>query len=46
MSSGHTGGANVCLADGSVHFLTDATDIAVLWALATRAGGEVVNAPY
>ena len=43
MSSGHTGGANVAMADGSVRFLRDATDPAALWALATRAGGESVN---
>jgi prepilin-type N-terminal cleavage/methylation domain-containing protein/prepilin-type processing-associated H-X9-DG protein len=43
MSSAHTGGANVCLADGSVRFLRDSTTQPVLWAMATRAGGEVVN---
>jgi prepilin-type N-terminal cleavage/methylation domain-containing protein/prepilin-type processing-associated H-X9-DG protein len=43
MSSAHSGGANVALADGSVRFLTDSTSQTVLWALATRAGGEVVN---
>jgi prepilin-type N-terminal cleavage/methylation domain-containing protein/prepilin-type processing-associated H-X9-DG protein len=43
MSSGHTGGANVCFADGSVRFLTDSTQQALLWALCTRAGGEVAN---
>jgi prepilin-type N-terminal cleavage/methylation domain-containing protein/prepilin-type processing-associated H-X9-DG protein len=41
MSSGHSGGANVALADGSVRFLRNSTDITVLWAMATRAGGEV-----
>ncbi len=44
MSSGHTGGANVALCDGSVRFLRDSTPQAVLWALATRAGGETVSA--
>lgn len=44
MSSGHPGGANVCMADGSVRFLRDQTAIEVLWALSTRAAGEVVNA--
>jgi prepilin-type N-terminal cleavage/methylation domain-containing protein/prepilin-type processing-associated H-X9-DG protein len=43
MSSAHAGGANVALADGSVRFLTDATAQTVLWALATRAGGEVAS---
>lgn len=40
----HPGGANFLFADGSVQFLTyDADDI--LPALATRAGGEVVERP-
>jgi prepilin-type N-terminal cleavage/methylation domain-containing protein/prepilin-type processing-associated H-X9-DG protein len=38
----HSGGANVVFADGSVHFLSSRTDLCVLAALATRAGGEVV----
>jgi prepilin-type processing-associated H-X9-DG protein len=40
----HTGGANFLFADGSVHFLTYSAD-AVLPALATRSGGEVVDLP-
>jgi prepilin-type N-terminal cleavage/methylation domain-containing protein/prepilin-type processing-associated H-X9-DG protein len=44
MSSGHSGGANVCMADGSVRFMRESTQMPVLWALSTRAGGEVVNA--
>jgi prepilin-type N-terminal cleavage/methylation domain-containing protein/prepilin-type processing-associated H-X9-DG protein len=44
MSSAHSGGANVAMADGSVRFLRDSTTQPVLWALATRAGGEVANA--
>jgi len=43
MGSGHTGGANVAFADGSVKFLRDSTALTVLQALCTRAGGEVVN---
>jgi prepilin-type N-terminal cleavage/methylation domain-containing protein/prepilin-type processing-associated H-X9-DG protein len=43
MSSGHTGGANVAMADGSVRFLRDATQQQVLWAMATRNGGETVS---
>jgi prepilin-type processing-associated H-X9-DG protein len=42
--SWHTGGANFLYADGSVHFLTYAAD-AVLPALGTRSGGEVVALP-
>jgi prepilin-type N-terminal cleavage/methylation domain-containing protein/prepilin-type processing-associated H-X9-DG protein len=41
MGSGHTGGANVAMADGSVRFLRDSTTLAVLQAHCTRAGGEV-----
>ncbi len=40
IGSGHTNGANVCFADGSVHFLTSSTALAVLEAAGTRAGGE------
>lgn len=41
--SGHSGGTNFCFADGSVRFLTDATDLTtVLQPLCTRALGEVV----
>jgi prepilin-type processing-associated H-X9-DG protein len=41
----HSGGANVVYADGSVHFLAETMDLRVLAALATRAGGEVFQAP-
>jgi prepilin-type processing-associated H-X9-DG protein len=40
----HSGGANFLYVDGSVHFLAYGAD-AVLPALATRAGGEVVTLP-
>jgi prepilin-type N-terminal cleavage/methylation domain-containing protein/prepilin-type processing-associated H-X9-DG protein len=39
----HPSGANVVMADGSVHFLKVGLDIRVLAALVTRAGGEVVS---
>lgn len=42
--SQHPGGANFAMADGSVRFLKNTTDAAVLWALGTRSGGEVVSA--
>jgi prepilin-type processing-associated H-X9-DG protein len=40
--SEHPGGANGLFADGSVRFLRETMDIAVLAAIATRAGGETV----
>jgi prepilin-type N-terminal cleavage/methylation domain-containing protein/prepilin-type processing-associated H-X9-DG protein len=43
--SNHPGGANLSLADGSVRFMADETSLAVLQALATRAGGEPIQAP-
>jgi prepilin-type N-terminal cleavage/methylation domain-containing protein/prepilin-type processing-associated H-X9-DG protein len=41
--SQHTGGANFCFADGSVHFISDSIPLATLQALTTRSGGEVIN---
>ena len=43
--SDHPGGAQVLFCDGSVHFLTESTDLSVLAALCTRAGGEVTQWP-
>jgi prepilin-type N-terminal cleavage/methylation domain-containing protein len=40
----HRNGTSVCMTDGSGHFLHDSMDIRTLGRLATRAGGEVVNA--
>jgi prepilin-type N-terminal cleavage/methylation domain-containing protein/prepilin-type processing-associated H-X9-DG protein len=42
-SSYHSGGANVCMADGSVRFVRDSLDFATWQAVGTRAGGEVVS---
>jgi prepilin-type N-terminal cleavage/methylation domain-containing protein/prepilin-type processing-associated H-X9-DG protein len=43
--SGHPGGANFALVDGSVRFLSEQTSLIMLQALSTRAGGEVAEAP-
>ncbi len=40
-SSYHTGGANVCMADGSVRFVRDAVDLDAWMSYGSRAGGEV-----
>jgi prepilin-type processing-associated H-X9-DG protein/prepilin-type N-terminal cleavage/methylation domain-containing protein len=42
LSSGHSGGANILFADGSVRFVNKNTPLAVLQALSTRATGEVI----
>jgi prepilin-type N-terminal cleavage/methylation domain-containing protein/prepilin-type processing-associated H-X9-DG protein len=44
LGSNHPGGAGVVFADGSVRFLKSTTDTAVIWALGSRAQGEVVSA--
>jgi prepilin-type processing-associated H-X9-DG protein len=40
--SGHTGGANFTLADGSVRFIRESVSPVTLLSLGTRAGGEVI----
>jgi prepilin-type N-terminal cleavage/methylation domain-containing protein/prepilin-type processing-associated H-X9-DG protein len=42
-SSYHTGGANVCMADGSVRFVRDSIDYNLWRAVGTKAGGEPAN---
>lgn len=42
-SSWHVGGAHFCFTDGSVQFVNDNIDQALLESLATRAGGEVLD---
>jgi prepilin-type N-terminal cleavage/methylation domain-containing protein len=41
--SGHTGGTNVALADGSIRFVRDSISLTTWRALGTRAGGEVIS---
>jgi prepilin-type N-terminal cleavage/methylation domain-containing protein/prepilin-type processing-associated H-X9-DG protein len=43
MSSYHSGGANILMADGSVKFLKDSTSMPIVWALGSRSQGEVVS---
>jgi prepilin-type N-terminal cleavage/methylation domain-containing protein len=44
LTSNHGGGGvNVAMGDGSIHFLTKSTDLNILKAYATRAGGEVAT---
>jgi prepilin-type N-terminal cleavage/methylation domain-containing protein/prepilin-type processing-associated H-X9-DG protein len=42
-SSYHTGGVNVCFADGSVHFISDGINFATWQAMGTRAGTDIVG---
>lgn len=41
----HPGGANFCMADGSVHFLNETIDFQLYKGLSTRDGGETVQVP-
>jgi prepilin-type N-terminal cleavage/methylation domain-containing protein/prepilin-type processing-associated H-X9-DG protein len=43
-SSFHAGGVNVCFLDGSVRFMKDGVSQQTWWGIATRAGGEVIDA--
>jgi prepilin-type processing-associated H-X9-DG protein len=44
LSSFHSGGANVAMADGSVRFLKDNINLQTLWAIGSRDQGEVISA--
>jgi len=46
LTSNHSGGVNALFADGSVHFLSDGTDLFTLAALATRDDGQVFASPF
>ncbi|HEY2156132.1 MAG TPA: H-X9-DG-CTERM domain-containing protein, partial [Isosphaeraceae bacterium] len=43
-SSRHSGGVNVLMCDGSVRFAKNSIAAQTWWALATKAGGEVISA--
>jgi prepilin-type N-terminal cleavage/methylation domain-containing protein/prepilin-type processing-associated H-X9-DG protein len=44
LSSRHSGGANVGMADGSVRFLKNTISMQTLWALGSRDQGETIDA--
>jgi prepilin-type N-terminal cleavage/methylation domain-containing protein/prepilin-type processing-associated H-X9-DG protein len=44
LSSNHPGGANVAMADGSVRFLKNSTNLNTIWSLGSRDNGEVISA--
>jgi prepilin-type N-terminal cleavage/methylation domain-containing protein/prepilin-type processing-associated H-X9-DG protein len=41
----HSGGANICYADGHVSFMSAQTGLNILVALVTKGGSEIVDAP-
>jgi len=43
LTSYHSGGANVCMADGSVRFIKSSTAYPVLWSLGSRDQGETLS---
>jgi prepilin-type processing-associated H-X9-DG protein len=43
-SSNHPGGVNVLFLDGSVKFIKNSISPATWWAIATKAGGEIISA--
>jgi prepilin-type N-terminal cleavage/methylation domain-containing protein/prepilin-type processing-associated H-X9-DG protein len=45
-NSGHTGGVNLVLCDGSVRFVTDGVSLSTWRALGTRNGAEVLGDDY
>ena len=45
LNSPHSGGVNAALGDGSIRFITDATTLDILSALATRDDGTVATLP-
>jgi prepilin-type N-terminal cleavage/methylation domain-containing protein/prepilin-type processing-associated H-X9-DG protein len=43
LSSYHPGGANILMCDGSVRFLKDSVNISTVWALGSKAQGEIIS---
>jgi prepilin-type processing-associated H-X9-DG protein len=46
LGSKHPGGCNILMADGSVHFVSEAIELATLKAMASRASEEVFQSPF
>jgi prepilin-type processing-associated H-X9-DG protein len=44
LASYHPGGANLLLCDGSVRFMKNSVNILTVWALGSKAQGEVIDA--
>jgi prepilin-type processing-associated H-X9-DG protein len=44
--SKHAGGVNLLLGDGSVRFVSNGVSQATWWAVATRAGGELIGSDF
>ncbi len=45
-NSCHPGGCHFAFADGHISFINEDIELDLLWALTTRAGGEVLDAEY
>lgn len=44
--SGHSGGANFAIGDGSVRFISQSVDLITLQGLSTKSGGEVIAGEF
>jgi prepilin-type N-terminal cleavage/methylation domain-containing protein/prepilin-type processing-associated H-X9-DG protein len=44
ISSKHSGGVNILMADGSARFIKNSVSVYTWWSLATMAGGEILSA--
>ena len=44
-SSYHTSGVNLCIADGSIRFVSDSVDFVIWQSVGTKSGGEVATLP-
>jgi prepilin-type processing-associated H-X9-DG protein len=44
ISSYHAGSANMLMYDGSVKFLKNSVSTPLVWALGSRANGEIISA--